>query len=134
MDYQRLSAHEESNYSLANSPPYLANNILPGPVLSFACSVLRAASMCVQHPPNDSPPDSQGERRGQREKQTPYKVVNHSVTSDEAGQTLRWREGRALRASASAHQAAEPKTTPSGSRQREGPFCRVKLIRNALED
>lgn len=60
------------------------------------------------------------------------KVVNHCVTSDKAGETLGgW---GALRASASAHQVEEPQTTPSGSRQRESPFCRVKLIRNALED
>lgn len=82
----------------------------------------------MQHPQNHSQ-DSQGERlkgggeRGKR--QTPYKVVNCVVTSNgEAGETLGW--GRGILCShskgqcISAHHAYGPKTTPSGSRQREG--------------
>lgn len=92
----------------------------------------------MQYPPNDPLPilkekvGGQGREGGKSRHLT--KVVNHCVTSDEAGETLGEGEGGPLRARASAHQAEEPQTSPSGSRQRESPFCRVKLIRNALED
>lgn len=85
----------------------------------------------MQYPPNDPLPilkekvGGQGREGGKSRHLT--KVVNHCVTSEEAGETLGG-DG------ASAHQAEEPQTSPSGSRQRESPFCRVKLIRNALED
>lgn len=93
-------------------------------------------SRCVQYPPNDPLPilkekvGGQGWEGGKSRHLT--KVVNHCVTSDKAGETRGG--GGAVRARASAHQAEEPQTTPSGSRQRESPFCRVKLITNALED
>lgn len=109
--------------------------ILISPVMYFQVQS-SVQSRCVQYPPNDPLPilkekvGGQGWEGGKSRHLT--KVVNHCVTSDEAGETRG--EGRALRARASAHQAEEPQTTPSGSRQRESPFCRVKLIRNALED
>lgn len=135
MNYE-LTGHEGSNYSLAHSLPSLSFVFFPGPGLPFACLVLHPVRMNVQYPQNNSPLSrfssgkvKGGEGRRLREKTNTYKVINCIVINNgEAGQHGGGGGAscaQTLRASAYlfAHQAFSPKTTPSGSRQSEGPFC-----------